>query len=172
MLNGRILPWVQDDSLDDYPVWSEYEANQRDVFFINKEGFIDTSFSITPYSPSSNEDVQYIKNIILEIKNASLSIDDKLKPESFTLRSNYPNPFNPTTNIAYDLSKNSFVNISIFDIDGKKIRTLLNRFQSEGYKTIIWNGKNDNNVRVAAGMYLYTLLVEDMIQTRKMVMLK
>ena len=172
MLNGRILPWVQDDSLDDYPVWSEYEANQRDVFFINNEGFIDTSFSITPYSPSSIEDVQYIKNIILEIKNTSLSIDDKLKPESFTLRSNYPNPFNPTTNIAYDLSKNSFVNISIFDIDGKKVRTLLNRFQSEGYNTIIWNGKNDSNVRVAAGMYLYTLLVEDMIQTRKMIMLK
>ena len=73
MLNGRILPWVQDDSSDDYPVWSEYEANQRDVFFINNEGFIDTSFSITPYSPSSIEDVQYIKNIILEIKNEDIT---------------------------------------------------------------------------------------------------
>ena len=172
MLNGRILPWVQDNSSDGYPVWSEYGASQRDVFFINNEGFIDTSFSITTYSPSSIEDVDYIKNIILEIKNTSLSINDNLKPELFTLLSNYPNPFNPTTNIAYDLSKNSFVNISIFDIDGKKVRTLLNRFQSEGYNTIIWNGKNDSNVRVAAGMYLYTLLVEDMIQTRKMVMLK
>ena len=121
MLNGRILPWVQDDSSDDYPVWSEYEANQRDVFFINNEGFIDTSFSITPYSPSSIEDVQYIKNIILEIKNASLSIDDKLKPESFTLRSNYPNPFNPYTNIRIDLAKQDNVDIIIFDVLGREI---------------------------------------------------
>ena len=171
MLNGRILPWVQDDSLDDYPVWTEYGANQRDVFFINNEGFIDTSFSITPYSPSSIEDVQYIKNIILEIKNTSLSIDDKLKPELFTLRSNYPNPFNPTTSIAYELSKNSFVSISIFDTDGRKVRTLINRFQSKGYKTVIWNGKNNNNVRVAAGMYLYTILVKGIRKTSKMVML-
>ena len=172
MLNGRILPWVQDDSLNDYPVWSDYGANQRDVFFINNEGLIDTSFSITPYSPTSFEDVQYIKNIILDIKNTSLSIKNKMKPELFTLGSNYPNPFNPKTNIVYELSKSSFVNISIFDIEGNKVRTLLNRFQSEGYKTVLWDGKNDNNVRVAAGMYLYTLSVEGMIQSRKMVMIK
>ena len=172
MLYERILPWVQDDSSNDHPIWLEYGANQRDVFFLNRVGLIDTSFSITPYNPENIEDVQYVKNLILEIKNTSLSIDSKLKPELFTLHNNYPNPFNPNTYISYDLSKNSFVDISIFNLEGRKVKTLLKSSQIKGYKTILWNGTNNINKTVSAGLYIYTITAENKSQSRKMVMLK
>tara|TARA_B110000495_G_scaffold55892_1_gene47153 strand:- start:1478 stop:2095 length:618 start_codon:yes stop_codon:yes gene_type:complete len=172
MLYERILPWVQDDSSNDHPIWSQYGANQRDVFFLNRVGLIDTSFSITPYNPENIEDVQYVKNLILEIKNTSLSIDSKLKPELFTLHNNYPNPFNPNTYISYDLSKNSFVDISIFNLEGRKVKTLLKSSQIKGYKTILWNGTNNINKTVSAGLYIYTITAENKSQSRKMVMLK
>ena len=53
MINGRVLPWVQDSSSNNYEVWSNFEANQRDIFFIGTDGQVDTSFNITPYNPLS-----------------------------------------------------------------------------------------------------------------------
>ena len=111
--------------------------------------------------------------------NVSTGSNNKLRAEGLIPAILYGGK-NPNQNISIEKKAiKTIVNSDTFlskvlelDIDGKKVRTLLNRFQSEGYNTIIWNGKNDSNVRVAAGMYLYTLLVEDMIQTRKMVMLK
>ena len=64
MINGRVLPWVQDSSSANYAVWSNFEANQRDIFFINIDGQIDTSFNITPYNPSNPDDVMYINCLL------------------------------------------------------------------------------------------------------------
>ena len=91
MINSRILPWVQDTSSADYVVWSNFEANQRDIFFIGTDGQIDTSFNITPYNPSNPEDVIYIKELILSFRgndDSSLSSGVELIPESFTLYQN------------------------------------------------------------------------------------
>ena len=68
MIDGRILPWVQDNSADGYPVWSDFGANQRDVFFLNYEGIIDTSFNSTPYNPSDPDDVLFLTNLILSMR--------------------------------------------------------------------------------------------------------
>ena len=68
MIEGRILPWVQDSSADGYPVWSDFGANQRDVFFLDYEGMIDTSFNSTPYNPSDPDDVLYLTNLILSMR--------------------------------------------------------------------------------------------------------
>ena len=61
MIEERVLPWVQDNSNDGYPVWSDFGANQRDVFFLDYEGIIDTSFNSTPYDPSDPDDVLYLR---------------------------------------------------------------------------------------------------------------
>ena len=93
-------------------------------------------------------------------------------PDEFVLHQNYPNPFNPTTSINYDLPANEFVSINVFDLMGREVKTLVNKNQTAGYKSIQWNATNDRNEPVSAGLYLYTIQVGEFRQTKKMVLLK
>jgi hypothetical protein len=102
-----------------------------------------------------------------------LSTDQQsLLPEAYTLHQNYPNPFNPTTQIRYDLPENSYVNINIYDLMGKRVKLLVNSKQDAGYRSIHWNATNDLGQPVSAGMYIYTIQAGQFRQTRKMVLLK
>ena len=175
MINGRVLPWVQDSSSNNYEVWSNFEANQRDIFFINIDGQIDTSFNITPYNPSNPDDVIYIKELILSFRgsdNSSLSSKVELTPESFTLYQNYPNPFNPSTTIKYNLNDNSYVNVSIYNVAGELVKTLFNGPQGKGKNSLIWNAKNNENESVAGGLYIYSVKTDNNIYSKKMMLLK
>ena len=69
MVEGRILPWTEDLQDEGYPVWTDWEAGQRDVFFLDRDGVVDTTFNITPYDPGNPEDYTYIMNLILELRN-------------------------------------------------------------------------------------------------------
>lgn len=93
-------------------------------------------------------------------------------PQSPLLHSNFPNPFNPNTLLRYDLPESGMVNITIHDMIGRKVKTLVNSAQSAGYKTIQWNGTDDKNEPVSAGLYLYTIQTGGFTQTKKMVLLK
>ena len=93
-------------------------------------------------------------------------------PEKFKLTQNYPNPFNPTTSISYDLPKNSFVYLTIYDLTGKTVKTLVNSLQYSGYKTVQWNSTNQNNAPVPAGVYFYEVRAGNLSQTKKMLLLK
>ena len=85
---------------------------------------------------------------------------------------NYPNPFNPITKLQYELPENSFVNITVYDLLGKKVKTLVNTTQDAGYKSVIWNATNDYGKPVSAGVYLYQIQAGEFVQTKKMVLLK
>jgi hypothetical protein len=106
------------------------------------------------------------------LNNVSLSTQNDIKPERFSLHQNYPNPFNPSTTIAYDLPTESIVNITIYDMMGKKIKTLVNEYKAAGFKNIQWDGKNDKNESVSAGVYVYLLQTEKFRQNKKMILLK
>jgi hypothetical protein len=93
-------------------------------------------------------------------------------PEEFSLHQNYPNPFNPVTTLRYDLPENSLVNIIIYDMLGKEVKTLINKTQDAGYRSIIWDATNDYGKPVSAGIYLYQIQAGKYMQTKKMVLLK
>ena len=93
-------------------------------------------------------------------------------PEKLKLYSNYPNPFNPTTTISYVLSNNAWVNISIYDMLGRRVKTLINRKQSTGFKTVEWNATNDAGDFVSSGVYLYVIQSGKLRHSGKMVLLK
>ena len=93
-------------------------------------------------------------------------------PEEFSLRQNYPNPFNPVTTLRYDLPEQTHVNITVYDMLGRKVRTILNQQQDPGYKSLIWDATNDYGKPVSAGMYLYQIQAGEYISTKKMVLLK
>ena len=175
MINSRVLPWVQDSSSNNYEIWSNFEANQRDIFFIGTDGQIDTSFNITPYNPSSPDDVIYIKELILSFRgndNSSLSSRVELIPESLTLYQNYPNPFNPSTTIKYTLNYDSYVNVAVHNVNGELVKTLFNGPQSKGNKNLVWNSVNNENEPVPGGLYIYSLITEKSIYSKKMMLLK
>ena len=93
-------------------------------------------------------------------------------PEQFVLYPNYPNPFNPVTTIRYDLSKESFVDITIYDMLGNVVYDLVNTNQSYGYKSIQWNATNNQGEPVSAGVYLYKIQAGGFVDTKKMILLK
>ena len=95
-----------------------------------------------------------------------------LSPNEFSLNQNYPNPFNPTTQIKYDLPSDSYVNISIYDVMGRKIKSLFNNNQTSGYYSLRWDATNDIGEGVSAGMYIYTIQAGEYRSTKKMVLLK
>ena len=92
--------------------------------------------------------------------------------EEFVLKDNYPNPFNPVTTLRYELAVNTNVKITIYDMMGRLVKILADKIEMAGYKSIKWNGTNDRNEPVSAGLYLYTIQAGDYRQTKKMVLLK
>tara|TARA_B100000131_G_C17990961_1_gene562555 strand:- start:205 stop:1011 length:807 start_codon:yes stop_codon:yes gene_type:complete len=101
-----------------------------------------------------------------------LSTEDNFIIQDYMLHQNYPNPFNPTTKISYDLPEASVVRLSIYDLMGRKIRTMINSKQTAGFKNIQWNATDNLGKSVPAGMYIYTIQAGQFRQTRKMVLLK
>ena len=103
----------------------------------------------------------------------SLSTDERIGvPDEFALKQNYPNPFNPVTRILYDIPEASNVTITIYNLLGNQVKTLVSGYQEPGYKTILWNATNERGAPVSAGMYLYSIKAGDFHQTKKMLLLK
>ena len=99
-------------------------------------------------------------------------LDGELVPETFALHANYPNPFNPSTTISYDLPEQAQVTLGIYDLLGKQIKTLVNQSQDAGNKIAMWDGTDNLGRQVSAGVYLYRIQVGEFSQTRKMLLLK
>ena len=93
-------------------------------------------------------------------------------PDQYILHQNYPNPFNPVTTLRYDLPENSYVNITIYNMLGKEVKTLIDQTQDAGYRSVIWNATNNYGKPVSAGIYLYQIQVDEYMQTKKMVLLE
>ena len=101
-----------------------------------------------------------------------VSIIDEILPITYNLYNAYPNPFNPTTTLRYDLPEDSYVNVTVCDMLGREVRTLVNATQEAGYKSVQWNATNSFGKPVSAGVYLYQIQAGEFVQTKKMVLLK
>ena len=93
-------------------------------------------------------------------------------PTSFVLYPNFPNPFNPVTTIRYDLPIRAKVELTIFDLMGRKVFTFMNRTEDAGFRSVQWAGTDELGRSVSAGVYLFHLQAGEYSQTRKMLLLK
>jgi len=91
--------------------------------------------------------------------------------QSFQLHQNYPNPFCDFTTISYQLQKSSFVKITIYDILGRRVKTIISKKQLPGFYNIFWDGTNQSEQRVSSGMYFYQIRTHEKIVTQKMIYL-
>jgi hypothetical protein len=95
-----------------------------------------------------------------------------LEPAVFTLGQNYPNPFNPATTIEFTLPSRRHVELSVYNILGRKIRRLLDESMSAGEHCVEWDGLDSNGYQAPTGVYFYSLHAGDITQTKKMLLLK
>lgn len=108
---------------------------------------------------------------ILVDDNVGIKKSDEL-PSSFYVYNNYPNPFNPTTQIDYNLPEDKYVNVIIYNVKGKRVKTLVNKIQTLGFHSLRWDARNDIGEKVSAGVYIYKIQTEKYTATKKMVLLK
>ncbi|MGH7493309.1 MAG: S8 family serine peptidase [bacterium] len=93
-------------------------------------------------------------------------------PRDFALEQNYPNPFNPETFVKFQLPRASQVQLEVFDVAGRKIRTLVQKKLGAGSYEEKWDGKNDAGDPVPSGVYVYRVLADSFVHSRKMILLR
>jgi len=93
-------------------------------------------------------------------------------PSSLSLSQNYPNPFNATTIIQYNLPIASDVTIDIYNLLGRRISTIVDEYQTAGYKSVIWNSRNSKGDAVSSGIYFYRLTTSEISFTKQMTLIK
>jgi len=148
---------------------------------------LDLSISLPPYlSPGR----YYLMSSIGEMKQGTASarqpflvksgVSDQLGgstqlegvPEVMALGENYPNPFNPSTTISYGVSEDSWVSIRIYNSIGQEVATLVDDYQSAGFRTVVWHGTDNTGSSVASGIYLYRMATQDYVETKKLLLMK
>lgn len=88
------------------------------------------------------------------------------------LEQNFPNPFNPTTTLAFSIKNAGSVNLTIYDVAGRRVRELVNEHRDRGAYKVVWDGRNDHGVRVSSGVYFYKFISGSFTHSKKMTMLK
>jgi len=142
------------------------------IHFVVNENFEEEETIVTLQRLRWNEESILTDAASAILTNLLSTGDEKLLPNNFALHQNYPNPFNPVTTLRYDLPEDALVNITIYDMIGRQVSTLVSSEQTAGYRSIQWNATNDAGSPVSAGIYLYIIQAGDFRQTKKMVLLK
>jgi hypothetical protein len=102
-----------------------------------------------------------------------VSMQPETIPQPEIYLTNYPNPFNPTTTISFSVPQtSSFVILSIYNIKGQKVKTLVNEVLPAGKHSVVWNGRDANGKRVGSGIYFYKLKAGNFTKSRKMLLMK
>ncbi len=184
------LAWVQD--------WSTWPTNDLDVIVVDPQGktyyqgatldgpeFVQISnpvpgtyeIHVIGYTIWKNLDgfrlgVQVTTPTQILAGASDRNSHIQLAPATYALAPNYPNPFNPSTTIRYQIPEQTHVQLQIFDIQGRLIRTLVNAVQNAGYYEIRWDGTTDSGQAVSSGKYIYRLKTNRFTQSRQMLLLK
>ena len=153
MSHPAIIDWENDV----YPwVHLEHISNRKNIWYVGFGHLYAYHFIQSAY-PSIN----------LKSENENVPV-----PQIVKLHQNYPNPFNPKTIISYQLEDLAYVNIDIVDLLGQRKKTLTSGYQNSGQSTIGWDATDDFGKIVPGGIYFYRLSVGDVVETKKMLLLK
>lgn len=124
--------------------------------------YLDNFFTDILRSPDTRVTIDHFGD------NTATDVNDRpTKPFMFRLSQNYPDPFNPSTTISYQLPKQSKVTLKLFDVLGREVATLVNSEQGAGYKSVSWNGE-----KVPSGIYFYRMTAGAFTETKKLLLLK
>lgn len=165
-------------------IWSSdnWENSVKVLYSYNQYNYIETAFckiwqnqqwidgdDIILFANPDGFRVGFFSNRVFAYYSPVTSIDENMTPfpNEYYLYQNYPNPFNPATTINYQLPQTGFVTLKIYDILGKEVATIVNEQKSQGRYSV-----NFNAARLASGVYLYQIRVNDFVSSKKMLLLK
>ena len=134
----------------------EFKGSNYDIGFIDLE----------------NVNLAGIKGDLIQQVTRSAASEVKLIPNDFSLQQNFPNPFNPSTEIRFDLPEEGHIELVVYNMAGQKVRTIESGNMKPGYHSMIWNGTNDKGTRVSTGMYFYSIQANNFQAVKKMLFLK
>ncbi len=99
--------------------------------------------------------------------------DVKVNPYEYALHNNFPNPFNPETQIRFSIGNTELVKLTVYDMMGRQVRTLIGgESYNAGFHVVNWNGLNNNGEKVPSGMYIYRIKAGEFISDKKMLLVK
>jgi hypothetical protein len=157
--------WILRDLLADTLPWSSQFAGLN--FQPGQEQYAH------PFDPAESLYAVVEQAVLILRTSTSVEEDEETAvPESFELSQSYPNPFNSQTVIRYSLFKPADVSLTIYNVLGQRVRTLVDRVRQNGRMTVIWDGKDDWGNDLASGIYFCRLQAGELSQTKRMVLLK
>jgi hypothetical protein len=157
--------------------WAPSSLEEEGEYFL-VDGYDGTGQVVVPDMRAVNEysltgiNRDYYFTLVHIANPTGISGRDNAIPKEYSLYQAYPNPFNPQTTIAYDLPKDSFVKLIVFDLLGRAVRMLSNGNQAAGHKQVIWDGKTETGVQVTSGIYFYSLTTSEYSKTMKMTVIR
>ncbi len=158
------------DELTGYDVYLDgvFQINTTDLEWqftdlINGTTYEAGVIAIYDEGPSDMTTIEFVPNIV----NAG-----NVVVATTSLNGNYPNPFNPVTNIAYSIKEAGNVTLEVYNIKGQLVTTLINDVKETGHYTTTWNGKDNSNKSVSSGVYFYKMKSGNYTATKKMILMK
>ncbi len=186
-MGGRLDAWIDFNADGDWNDAGEQVATNQPIvtgsnvilFFVPEDAEneihtyarfrISTGGGLPCFGPAIDGEVE---DYHVHVEGGSTDVDDAV-PGSFGLEQNMPNPFNPTTTISYDIpAGGGHVVMEIFDAQGRKVRTLLDKQTGPGRHSVVWYGRDQKGNSVPSGIYFYRLSTENYEKTRKMMLLQ
>jgi len=183
-VDGETIDYLLHVKIGVYPAEEIYDTTSISVP-ITYEEFVENVFELFPMLPGATvkfsvvatDGIDTVKvtgddRVLFVNRYDYLSIAAEGVPLEFALHDNYPNPFNPTTTLRFDLPEISDITLIIYNMLGQKVRTFDYENTSAGYHSVTWDATNNLGQQVGAGVYLYQLQTKNFVKTRKMVLLK
>jgi hypothetical protein len=172
-----IAPLAGSNHFSHFNVYRQIETDIfRKIAEISDTTYIDTLHVIGNYAyyftAVYNEGESNSSNICMFNSTSTGNVEPLIVPVATKLNRNYPNPFNPDTHISFALAENGVVNLTIYNIKGQKVKTLVDDHLVPGNYNLIWNGKNEDNKPVASGVYFFRLQTPKFVGINKAILLK
>jgi hypothetical protein len=152
------------------------DAGNPDVIYNDPEDSGNPGFAAWPSLGMVRNDMGAyggpLRDIFPPFIITGLDPESHLLPGEFGLEQNFPNPFNPTTSIKYQVKSNDLVRLVVYDLLGRQVKTLVNEAQPAGNYQVVWDGTDDRDTPVSSGIYIYRIMVDHQVYSRKMVLLR
>ncbi len=157
------------------PEWLEFKSNSTKIESVpaNGSGDAEFTFSVDKKAPVDKDTT--LTATITTSDGQSWTKEIKISvgaPKEYRLYDNFPNPFNPSTKIAFELPKASRVKLIIYDIVGREVAQVTDADYPAGYTELTWNGLNQNRNLVSSGVYFYRISTDSWSKVKKMLMIK